>query len=194
MDRGAGLTKSFINRKKVFEIFREQMRKLNKNQVVRIDALIDALDERNLPAEFKAYILATAFYETDGFRSLIEYASGKAYEGRKDLGNTHRGDGQRFKGRGYVQITGRRNYADWAKRLGVNILGNPSLVTNLKYATTIIIDGMLEGTFTGKSLKNFFTADKKDWIQARRVVNGLDRAGIIATYAKKIYDVMEKDK
>lgn len=61
------------------------------------------------PREY-AHFLAQACYETDQFRSLSEYASGKAYENRYDLGNIHPGDGVRFKGRGIFQTLGRANY------------------------------------------------------------------------------------
>ena len=73
------------------------------------------------PREY-AHFLAQACHETDHFRTLEEYASGKAYEGRKDLGNVIIGDGIRFKGRGIFQTTGRANY----KQLGVK-KGNPDL-------------------------------------------------------------------
>jgi putative chitinase len=58
-----------------------------------------------------AHFLAQAAHETDHFMTLREYASGQAYEGRKDLGNTQVGDGVRFKGRGIFQTTGRANYS-----------------------------------------------------------------------------------
>lgn len=74
---------------------------------------------------------------------MEEYASGAAYEGRKTLGNTEPGDGRRFKGRGFVQITGRRNYTDWAKRLGIDLVGNPALAARLDHVVTILIDGMM---------------------------------------------------
>src|SRR5690606_29620171 len=109
---------------------------------------------------------------------------GAAYEGRKTLGNTHPGDGKRFKGRGFVQITGRRNYTDWAKRLGVDLVGKPALAARIDHATTILIDGMMLGTFTGKKLPDYVAGAKKDYVGARRVVNGTDRAGIIANYAR----------
>ena len=91
--------------------------------------------EIDTPREY-AHFLAQACHETDHFRTLEEYASGKAYEGRKDLGNVIIGDGVRFKGRGIFQTTGRANY----KQLGVKkgnpdlFLKNPELLEQPEYA------------------------------------------------------------
>jgi putative chitinase len=74
-----------------------------------------------------AEFLAQACLETDYFKTLEEYASGKAYEWRKDLGNTVAGDGVRFKGRGIFQCTGRSNYAAYGRRLGLDLLKEPAL-------------------------------------------------------------------
>lgn len=71
--------------------------------------------------------LTQACLETDYFKTLTEYASGRAYEGRKDLGNVVAGDGVRFKGRGIFQCTGRANYQQYGKRLGLDLLKEPAL-------------------------------------------------------------------
>ena len=79
----------------------------------------------------RAHFLAQCAHESGGFRWKKEFASGKAYEGRKDLGNTQPGDGVKFKGRGYIQITGRDNYTrynNYLKTIGskADVLNNPA--------------------------------------------------------------------
>jgi predicted chitinase len=59
------------------------------------------------------------------------------YEGRADLGNTHPGDGKRFKGRGPIQLTGRANYVTFGKKLGVDLVGNPALAATKEVAFRI---------------------------------------------------------
>lgn len=156
---------------------------LTQAQVDRLEAILTKLDAILIERAQAAYILATAYHESDRFHTMEEYASGVAYEGRATLGNTQPGDGKRFKGRGFVQITGRRNYTDWAKRLGIDLVGNPALAARIDYATTILIDGMMLGTFTDRKLPDYVFGTKKDYVGARRVVNGTDRATMIATYA-----------
>src|SRR3954454_19258916 len=66
--------------------------------------------------------------ESDHFKTSEEYASGSAYEGRRDLGNTHPGDGVRFKGRGRIMITGRLNYTAMAHVLELDLVAHPELL------------------------------------------------------------------
>ena len=74
------------------------------------------------------HFLAQAAHEAASFQTLREYASGAAYEGRKDLGNTQPGDGVKFKGRGYIQLTGRANYGKFSQFCGEDCVANPELV------------------------------------------------------------------
>ena len=76
-----------------------------------------------------AAFFAQIGHESAELRHCEEIASGKAYEGRKDLGNTQPGDGMKFKGRGLLQITGRANYTQISKALGVDFINNPKLLT-----------------------------------------------------------------
>lgn len=88
-----------------------------------------------------AHFLAQIAHESDRFHTLTEYASGQAYEGRKDLGNTRSGDGRRYKGRGPIQLTGRYNYrafTAWAqehfKNLAPDFEATPDRVVEFPWA------------------------------------------------------------
>src|SRR5215216_318936 len=70
------------------------------------------------------------------------------YQGRLDLGNTQPGDGWKFRGRGYVQITGRNNYTRFARLLGVDLAGDPDLALQPAVAWSILSLGMHQGLFT----------------------------------------------
>lgn len=86
----------------------------------------------------KAHFLAQVAHESDGFKTATEYASGRAYEGRADLGNVQPGDGVRFKGRGLIQLTGRENYAAFSNAMGQGdyLVRNPEKVATLPWAAT----------------------------------------------------------
>lgn len=74
------------------------------------------------------HFLAQVIHESGSFLYTVELASGSAYEYRADLGNTQKGDGPRFKGRGFIQLTGRANYDKYGKAIGVDLISNPDLV------------------------------------------------------------------
>jgi peptidoglycan hydrolase-like protein with peptidoglycan-binding domain len=131
-----------------------------------------------------AYILATVEHESMLGQWMEELASGQAYEWRSDLGNNQWGDGPRFKGRGYIQITGRANYKRWSQLLGVDLIGEPHRASEPEIAAEIAVRGMRDGSFTNHSLEDHINDDKQDFYNARRIVNGLDRAEQIAAIAR----------
>jgi putative chitinase len=84
-----------------------------------------------------AHWLSQVLHESAMLRYTVESASGWAYENRKDLGNTTPGDGPRFRGRGFIQLTGRRNYADYSAHVGRDLTLEPQLVADLPYCADV---------------------------------------------------------
>jgi hypothetical protein len=134
-----------------------------------------------------AYVFATVEHESHFGRFMLELSDGSQYEGRSDLGNTVSGDGPRFKGRGFVQITGRRNYTDWSRRLGIDVVSDPGKAAIPEIAAKILVRGMRDGNFTGFQLSDFIAGNRRDFFNPRRVVNGLDRADDIDKIAKAYF-------
>jgi predicted chitinase len=131
-----------------------------------------------------AYVLATTEHESHFGRFMIELSDGWQYEGRDDLGNTQPGDGPRYKGRGFVQITGRTNYGYWGKKLNIDLVGKPEMAARPDIAAVILVEGMREGSYTGRGLRDFVEGDRQGFYHARKIVNGLDRANHIAAIAR----------
>lgn len=91
--------------------------------------LTAAMDEFGISgARREAAFLAQIAHESGSLIYVQEIADGSAYEGRLDLGNNKPGDGKRFKGRGFIQITGRANYESCGKALSLDLIGSPELL------------------------------------------------------------------
>lgn len=112
-----------------------------------------------------AHFIAQIAHESDGFKTVVEYASGKAYEGRKDLGNNKAGDGVKYKGRGYIQLTGRANYTVYGSRLGLDLVNNPKLAEIPVNALRIALE-----YWKVKKLNQY--ADKNDILTITKRING----------------------
>lgn len=113
----------------------------------------------------RAHFLAQVCAESDGFCTMHEYATGKEYEGRADLGNTHPGDGVRYKGRGLIQLTGRANYREFGKILGLPLEDQPEIATQPNVAVKIACE------FWNKKYLNHL-ADHDEIIHITRRING----------------------
>jgi len=92
---------------------------------------------------------------------------------------------------GYVQLTWRHNYELASRKLGVDFVASPKLLLVPEHAAVILVRGMKEGWFTGKKLSDYITLAKSDFTTARRIVNGTDKAKLLASYAEE-YDRLLK--
>lgn len=99
------------------------------------DSINEALNKYGIvkPAQITAF-LSQIGHESGGLKWSTELASGQAYENRKDLGNTSRGDGVKYKGRGLIQVTGKANYQKMSEAFGQDFVSNPELIATPKYA------------------------------------------------------------
>ena len=117
----------------------DQLKEIMPYAGKRADTFLEPLNaamdefEINTPSRQAAF-LAQIAHESGSLRYVKEIASGAAYEGRKDLGNTQEGDGMRFKGRGLIQITGRANYAQCGAALDLPLLEQPELLEETENA------------------------------------------------------------
>lgn len=182
-----------IDRKTFFDAVRKAPfpGRLAAEQVAGMEAIIGEWVMRGGgDLRWLAYELGTTFHETARtMQPITEYGPVSyfsKYDGRKDLGNTVKGDGYRFRGRGFVQLTGRRNYALASKKVGVDLVTNPDRALEPAVAAAIMFVGMSEGWFTGKKLADYF-GSRADWVGARKIINGTDKASTIAGYARAFH-------
>lgn len=109
--------------------------------------------------------VAQLAHESGNFYYMEEIASGSAYEGRTDLGNTQPGDGKRYKGRGPIQITGRYNYTQASKDLGIDLVNNPQLASKPE------IGFKLSAWYWNKHNLNSYS-DRYDFTGLTKAING----------------------
>jgi len=131
------------------------------------DAVENALNDCGILSRLTLIgALATCRVEVGrDYKPKEEYAGGQDYEGRVSLGNTQPGDGVRFKGRGLIQLTGRSNYTNYGKAIGVDLLTHP--------------EALMDVTTSAKVLAQYFKdrniqldCEKQDWVTVRRKING----------------------
>lgn len=157
---------------------------MRESQLQGIEATLKCAAGK-LPLAWCAYVLATEYHET-----------AKTMQGVKEglnVSDTWRKKNLRYYpwyGRGKVQLTWKYNYEKATERLRelgyeVNLIANPDQALDLEISSVILVMGMLEGWFTGKKLRDFIPNNptREHYRNARRIINGLDRADLIAGYA-----------
>lgn len=182
---------------KFFSGYRDAYGKLSQATVNGLELLGRNMEEDpNLTdLRWAAYMLATVKHEcANKWMPITEYGS-KSYFDKyetgtpigKRLGNTQPGDCYKYRGRGYVQITGRANYARLTQKLGLgpgeDLEADPDQALRPMVAYRIMSVGMRQGLFCGKQLSDYINAQGCDYKNARRIINGLDQATLIAGYA-----------
>lgn len=177
---------------------------LSASEVAGCNAILDAC--ASWPIAWTAYGLATAYHETAGTMEPILERGGSEYlrrnydvtgrdpERARRHGNVRPGDGVLFAGRGLVQLTWQVNYAKAAKLTGVDLLAAPEKAMQLPLAAKILEGGMREGWFTGRKLAQFLPTvghGKRDqFVKARAIINGSDRADLIAEVAMDFQEAL----
>ncbi|MCB1156925.1 MAG: hypothetical protein H7A25_20105 [Leptospiraceae bacterium] len=148
-----------------------------------------------------AYVLGTVRRESNMGNLMLEKVSDEranaAYANIIGNGDEASGDGARFKGRGYVQITGRANYAEWSQKLGVDLVENPDKAMEPSIAAKICVIGMRDGSYTKRAkLADFINASKRDFLNARKIVNPRElerypaKAKLIVQYSESYFEVL----
>lgn len=186
--------------------------RLSTKQVDGMNRIIDYWEDRypQIDADRFSYILSTVKGETGNMQPIKE-KGGRRYFTRmydikgkrpykaRELGNIHPGDGAKFPGMGLIQNTGRRN-ARRASELIHEVLGKsvdfesqPKLLMEWEYALPLMFEGFIRGVWTGKKLDDYFNDGDgdDDLINARRIVNGRDKARAFAAWAKSFRSAIE---
>lgn len=162
---------------------------ITTGQVDGMNAILDGWESGYADQDDRwlAYALATTYHETDQkMQPIEEYGKGRKHS----YGIPDPKTGETYYGRGFVQLTWNYNYDKMGKKIGVDLLNHPELALDLANATKILFMGMTEGMFTGKSLKTYFNTTTEDWVNARRIINGLDKAQAIAVYGHNFYSAI----
>ena len=161
--------------------------RLTQAQIDGVECILKAWDASHATDwRWLAYIFATAFHETGGKMQPVREgfaksdAAARGIVSRRPYGKVV--GGQVYYGRGLVQLTWSNNYKTFTRILGLPLFEQPDLALDPKVSAVILVRGMIEGLFTGKRLDDYFNGITDEPRQARRIVNRLDKADLIAGF------------
>jgi putative chitinase len=166
-----------INRKAFFLQIRIALfdGKISQSQVDGLTAILDEWDARGFTdTRWLAYIFATVHHETGRTFQPVTERGGQKYLKTKEY--------YPYYGRDLVQTTWKVNYEKVKKFTGVDVVSDPELIKDLKVSAKTAIEFMNKGWYTGKKLTHFFNDKVDDPKNARRIINGLDKAELIQSY------------
>jgi len=187
-----------------FNGYREAFGRMSSDAVAGIELLGGHMekDPNITDLRWAAYMLGTVKHECANTWLPITERGSKSYFDKyeagtpigKRLGNTEAGDGWKYRGRGYVQITGRANYARMMRELALgpaeNLVEDPEQARRPLIAYRIMSVGMRKGLFTGKKLSDYINDKGCDYKEARRIINGLDQWQLIKGYADTLEQIL----
>jgi hypothetical protein len=175
--------------------------KLSQLQVDGLNAILEANETYRVGNKQFAYILATVHHETDKtFQPIEEYGKGKGklYGTNIKLDKKPYFDTKNiFFGRGHTQNTWYENYkklTELAQKQGKDwdFFNNPNLLLQMQPSIWATFTAMQIGLYTGRKLSDYINTQKCDYINARRIINGTDKAELIAGYANEFYNILTK--
>jgi Chitinase class I len=171
---------AFTNRLKTFGLFQSA----TTLQVSGCSDIIDAFYNANGTDLRKlAYILGTVYHETAKKMQPVKEFGGEKYLRSKVY--------YPYYGRDLVQTTWKANYEKVKKFIGVDVVANPDLIGIMPLSARVAVVFMFKGWYTGKKLDDYFNDKVEDWINARRIINGMDKAKEIALIAQKFYECLK---
>lgn len=171
-----------MDREAFFDAVRKRNGKLTQGQVDGFNAIFDEAERRRTPITHLAYMLATAWGETNKTMQPVEegYYLGGEKARRFQRGLRY----YPYYGRGLVQLTWAENYRKAGKRYGLDLENSPELALNPEVSINVMFDGMTEGWFTGHKLSDWVDNDPPSYVGARRIINGTNKAGHYAALAR----------
>ena len=185
-----------VNEASYFANIRPLFGVLSQNQVEGMQCLLKAIEQNNVHEQ--AYMLATAYHETaHTMQPIEEYGKGRGRDYGKRLKMSRKPYSDTlpiYYGRGYVQLTWYENYDKAGRLLKLDLLRQPELALQADVAAKIMREGMIEGWFTGKKLNDYVGLRTADYVSARRIINGMDKAQLIAGYAVLFESALRRSK
>jgi hypothetical protein len=181
---------SIINRTAFFDGYRKEFKKyggISQSQVDNLNYLLDRLDEStSIDSLAKySYVLATIFHETAGTYAPIKEYGSDSYLKSKSYWP--------YVGRGFCMITWKANYKKFGDALNLDLVNTPELAQIPINAWKILELGMTnrKTNFTGKILDDFINDNTINFIGARKIINGTDKATLVGNYADAFFSFLE---